>query len=213
MEGRSVAKCNNFSWDKTLFLRSMGIKIRSKCSSTYNALFSTLYNKILLGDSPVESRQNGSPKRPNESPEWGAPVREGGRATCHFSNNSTMKQYFKILIFTRRCVFLALSLLQCQRSPISFLQWTEPIKNAESGRPVSVDYTPFYRQHLCGGQCTQEQSRPQQHTRKVSSLLFFPLKLLLHKVYISNILCGLRLWVQDANSKRSLSLAMFILTS
>jgi hypothetical protein len=25
----------------------------------------------------------------------------------------------------------------------------------------------------------------------VSSLLFFPLKLLLHKVYISNILCGL----------------------
>jgi len=27
----------------------------------------------------------------------------------------------------------------------------------------------------------------------VSSLLFLPLKLLLHKVYISNILCGLRL--------------------
>ena len=27
----------------------------------------------------------------------------------------------------------------------------------------------------------------------VSSLLFFPLNLLLHKVYISNILCGLRL--------------------
>ncbi len=27
----------------------------------------------------------------------------------------------------------------------------------------------------------------------ISSSLFFPLKLLLHKVYISNILCGLRL--------------------
>jgi hypothetical protein len=35
----------------------------------------------------------------------------------------------------------------------------------------------------------------------VSPLLFFPLKLLLHKVYISNILCGLRLWIQDVYSK------------
>ncbi len=35
----------------------------------------------------------------------------------------------------------------------------------------------------------------------VSPLLFFPLKLLLHKVYISNILCGLRLSNQDIYSK------------
>ena len=35
----------------------------------------------------------------------------------------------------------------------------------------------------------------------VSPLLFFPLNLLLHKVYISNILCGLRLLIQDVYSK------------
>jgi hypothetical protein len=47
----------------------------------------------------------------------------------------------------------------------------------------------------------------------VSSLLFFPLKLLLHKVYISNILCGLRLSIQDIYRKEKPSLAMFISTS
>ncbi len=65
----------------------------------------------------------------------------------------------------------------------------EPIK----GRRPSVDYTPFYRQHLCGGQCTQEQSRPQQHMWNSKLFFIFLLNLLLHKVYISNILCGLRL--------------------
>jgi len=35
----------------------------------------------------------------------------------------------------------------------------------------------------------------------VSPLLFSPLKLLLHKVYISSILCGLRLLIQDVYSK------------
>ncbi len=47
----------------------------------------------------------------------------------------------------------------------------------------------------------------------VSPLLFFPLKLLLHKVYISNTLCGLRLLIQDVYSKEKPSLAMFISTS
>ncbi len=47
---------------------------------------------------------------------------------------------------------------------------------------------------------------------KVSPMLFFPLRLILHKVYISNILCGLRLLIQDVYSKEkpSSSLAMFI---
>ncbi len=44
----------------------------------------------------------------------------------------------------------------------------------------------------------------------VSPLLFFLLKLLLHKVYIYNILCGLRLLIQDIYSKEKPSLAMFI---
>ena len=47
----------------------------------------------------------------------------------------------------------------------------------------------------------------------VSPLLFFRLKLLLHKVYISNILCGLQLLIQDVYSKEKLSLAMSISTS
>jgi len=47
----------------------------------------------------------------------------------------------------------------------------------------------------------------------VSPLLFFPLKILLHKVYISNILCGLRLLIQDVYSKEKPSLIMFISTS
>jgi len=111
-------------------------------------------------------------------------VWEGGSKKRHFSNNSTMKQYFKMLSFTRRCVFLAFSLLQCQSSPISFLHAvtrknTAYIVNrayflgAKSGRQVSIDYTPFYRQHLCGGQCTQEQSRPQQNTWNSKLFVFF----------------------------------------
>ncbi len=47
----------------------------------------------------------------------------------------------------------------------------------------------------------------------VSLFLFFPAELLLHKVYIFNILCGLRLWVQEIYSKKKPSLALFISTS
>jgi hypothetical protein len=43
----------------------------------------------------------------------------------------------------------------------------------------------------------QEQSRPQQHTWNSKPFIIFPAEILLHKVYISNILCGLRLLIQD----------------
>jgi hypothetical protein len=43
--------------------------------------------------------------------------------------------------------------------------------------------------------------------------VIFPAELLLHKVNISNILCGLRLQIQDIYSKEKPSLAMFISTS
>jgi len=46
--------------------------------------------------------------------------------------------------------------------------------SAASGRRSSVDYTTFYRQHLCGGQCTQEQSRPQQHMWNSKLFVIFP---------------------------------------
>ncbi len=61
--------------------------------------------------------QNAKMSRQIEAPEWGG---GGGVQICHFSNNSTMKQYFKMLISHGRQVFLALSLLQCQSLPISF---------------------------------------------------------------------------------------------
>jgi len=59
----------------------------------------------------------------------------------------------------------------------------------------------------------QEQSWPQQHTWNSKPFVIFPAEILLHKVYISNILCGLRLLIQDVYSKEKLSLAMSISTS
>ncbi len=40
--------------------------------------------------------------------------------------------------------------------------------------------------------------------------VIFPAEILLHKVYISNILFGPRLLIQDVYSNEKLSLAMFI---
>ena len=60
--------------------------------------------------------------------------------------------------------------------------------------------TTFYRQHLCGGQCTQEQSQP-QHTWNSKLFVIFPAEFAAAQSHISNILCGLRLWIQDAYSK------------
>ncbi len=50
----------------------------------------------------------------------------------------------------------------------------EPINRRQIWQPVSVDYATFYRQHLCGGQCTQEQSQPQQHTWNSKLFVIFP---------------------------------------
>jgi hypothetical protein len=80
-------------------------------------------------------------------------------------------------------------------------------------RQPSVACTPLYRQHLCRGQCIQERSWSQRHTWNSKPFVIFPAELLLHKVYISNILCGLRLWIQDIYSKEKPLLAMFISTS
>ena len=122
----------------------------------------------------------------------------GGSVTRHFSNNSTMKQYFKKLISTRRCVFLIISLLQCQSSPISFVRAVKRenvpyivkgslYRGAKSGscsQPTTLHST---------GNISVEDS---VHKNKVghnstcgivSSLLFFPLKLLLHTLYIFNL--------------------------
>jgi hypothetical protein len=67
------------------------------------------------------------------------------------------------------------------------------VRVARTSRQPSVDCAPFYRQHLCRGQCIQERSRQQQHTWNSKPFVIFPAELLLLKVYISNILCVLRL--------------------
>jgi hypothetical protein len=82
----------------------------------------------------------------------------------------------------------------------------EPINRRQNWQPVSVDYTSFYRDSVHKNKVGHNNTRG-----TVSSLLFFPLNLLLHKVYISNIFCGYGF--KTPIVKRSLSLAMFISTS
>ncbi len=109
--------------------------------------------------------------------------------------------------------FAHLFLRGWQVKTASYIVKAEPIKGASTSRQPSVDCTPFYRQQLCEEQCIQERSRPQQHTWNSKPLLFFLLNYCCTWVYIFNILCGLRLWVQDIYSKKKLSLALFISTS
>ncbi len=138
---------------------------------------------------------------------------KGGRekrgVNCHFSNSSIIKDYFKTLISHNRRAMLAPSLLQCQSSPISFLRAvkrenvsyivTRAYKiPAGNGPHFSVSYTTFYRQHLCGRQCTQEQSWPQQHMWNSKLFVLFPLNILLHTVYIFNIF----MWTEVIDSRR-----------
>ncbi len=68
----------------------------------------------------------------------------------------------------------------------------------QNGQPFSVGYTTFYRQNLCRGQYLQKTKLATTAHMEVSSLLFFLLKLLLHTVYIFNIL----MWTEVIDSKR-----------
>ncbi len=124
---------------------------------------------------------------------------------CFFHTKMCMP--FLLLIALANCVHLLFTCLA------SYIVEAEPVKGARTNRQPSVDCTPFYRQHLCRGQCIQERSRPQQHMWNSKPFLIFPAELLLHKVYISNILCGLRLSIQNIDCKEKPSLAMFISTS
>ncbi len=187
--------------------------------------------------SHVEKRQIELPKRQNgspETPEWGRGRDNSGtfQITQHWSNISRCFL----------CVFLSLSLLQCQIVPIFFLcavrrkraflySEAEPIKGCvvmrenmayivneslwkgtKTGRQPSVDYTPFYRQHLCGGQCIQEQSRPQQHMWNSRLFVIFPAEITAEQcLHFQHLM-----WTEDVKTsivKRSLSLAMFLSTS
>jgi hypothetical protein len=127
----------------------------------------------------------------------------GGGEICHFSNSSLTKQYFKILISHNRSVILAPSLLQCQSLPISFLQavkrenvsyivtwaYKRPAEAGGFSQSVTLRSTGNISAE---GSVKQEQSRPQQH------MLFFPLKVLPHTVYIFNIF----MWTEVIDSRR-----------
>jgi hypothetical protein len=130
----------------------------------------------LVGKRQIESKMG----HQNEAPEWG----RGGGQFCHFSNNSTMKQYFKMLISHEDVYSLPspyCSVKVCsfpfyvlKREKRGLYSEAEPINRHQIWQPASKDYTSFYRQNLCGGQCTQEQSRPQQHTWNSKLFVIFP---------------------------------------
>ncbi len=64
----------------------------------------------------------------------------GGREIRHFSNKSTTKKYFKILISHIRHLLLAPFLLQRQNSPTSFLQAVK--RESVYSEPEPIKYVP-----------------------------------------------------------------------
>jgi hypothetical protein len=63
----------------------------------------------------------------------------------------------------------------------------------QNGQPFSVGYTTFTGNISAEGSVYKNKAGHNSTRGTVSSLLFFLLKLLLHTVYISTSLCGLRL--------------------
>ncbi len=129
------------------------------------------------------------------SRDWG---REKKGATRHFSKCSLIKDYFNILISHNRRAKLAPSLLQCQSSPISFLRAvrrenvsykvTRACKRPAKTTRLSQSATLQSTGNISAEVSENKNKAGHSSTRGiVSSLLFFPLKVLLHTVYIFNI--------------------------
>ncbi len=122
----------------------------------------------------------------------------------HFSNNSLTKQYYKIPFSHNRRVMLAPTLLQCQSLPISSL-WavrkenvsyivTRAYKRPAEMVPLSQSVTLRSTGNISAeGRVFKNKAGHNSTRGPVSSLLFFPLRILLHTVYISTSFCGLRL--------------------
>ena len=146
------------------------------------------------------SSQNNKMSRQIEVPSWGG---EGKSATFQITqqrSNISRSLFHTKDVYSIPCPLLTavskfayLLSTSCEERKCALCSEEGPIKRRQIWQPFSVGYTKFYRQHRCGGKCIQEQSGHTSTRGTVSSLLFFLLKLLLHKVYISNILCGLRL--------------------
>ncbi len=160
-----------------------------------------------VGKCQIES-PNAKMGRQNEAPDWG----RGGGNSATFQITQQWSNISRCLFHTKTCIFCPLlnavskfaHLLStcCKERKSGLYCKAEPINRRQIWQPVSVNYTSFYRQHLCRELCTQEQIRPQLHTWNSKLFDIFLLNSLLHKVYISNILGGLRLWIQDAYSKK-----------
>jgi hypothetical protein len=131
------------------------------------------------------------------------------RAIRHFSKFSLIEDYFKKLISHSRRAKLAPSLLKCQSLPISFLRavrrenvsyivtraYKRPAKTTRHSQSASLHST---------GNISEEGSENKNKAGHLSthgiesSLLFFPLKILLQAVYKFNIF----MWTEVIDSRR-----------
>jgi hypothetical protein len=158
------------------------------------------------GRSKVEGPHGGTAKMTRQDPPRPATTRHLSRdrgrgkkgATRHFSNSSLIKDYFKILISHNRRVKLAPSLLQCQSLPISFQRAvrrenvsyivTRAYKRPAETARLSQSATLRSTGNISAEGSVHKNKAGHNSTRgTVSSLLVFPLNILLHTVYIFNI--------------------------
>ncbi len=150
------------------------------------------------------------------SHDWGRGKRG---VTRHFSKCSLIRDYFKILISHNRHAMLAPSLLQCQSSPISFLRavrrenvssivtraYKRPAKTTHHSQSATLHSTG----NISAEGSVYKNKAGHNSTRGiVSSLLFFPLKILLQHLYVD---WGFRF--KTPLAKEAFSLAMFMLIS
>ncbi len=165
---------------------------------------------VNFGASYVGSRQIEQPKRQNESPEWGALLGEGGggksttfQIAQQWSNISrylfhTIDVYSLPLPYCSVKVCLS-PFSELWREKVCLIQWGGAYKRGakKGGRSQSTTLHPT-------GNISAEASVYKNKVghnstgRTISSSLFFPLKLLLHRVYIFNIF----MWTEVIDSRR-----------
>jgi hypothetical protein len=146
------------------------------------------------GDPPTPAKTCQHPPTPTTTPHLS---RDRGRGKKG-KKCSLIKDYFKKLISHNRRAKLAPSLLQCQSSPISCLRAVRRenvsyIVTRANKRPAkTIRLSQSASQHSTGNISAEssENKKKAGHNSTcgiVSSLLFLPLKILLHTVYIFNI--------------------------
>ncbi len=150
--------------------------------------------------SHVEKRQIESPKCQNGLPEWYTGVGGGGQFR-HFSINQQRSNISRCFFHTEMCVSfpLLIAVSNCahllsacceEEDGVYIYIYKRTPKLVTSPQSTTLHFTG----NISAEDSVYKNKVGHNNTRGiVSSLLFFPLKLLLHKVYISNILCGLRL--------------------